>query len=181
MATADPSQARGAPAASGQRGAASNSRNCKFSLRSESTLPSKTIAGGPAYFRSLASAAMRPQVLVALGIGEPDHLEGMIPLVDAVGVVVDGFAGAGQQPRGRVLLAEDQVGVGLAALQGDAHRHLADGAAGQRIGPAQRLRAQQHVDAEGPALPHQPVQQQGRLLGDAVVVDEEFLKLIDDQ
>ena len=121
------------------------------------------------------------QVVVALVVGEPDDLEGMVALVDAVGVVVDRLAGPGEQPGGRVLLAEDQVGVGLAALQGDAHGHLADGAAGQRIGPAQRLRAQQHVDAERPALPHQAVQQQGRLLGDAVVVDEQLLELVDDQ
>ena len=73
------------------------------------------------------------------------------------------------------------MGVGLAALQGDAHGHLAEGAAGQGVGPAQGLRAQEDVDAERPALPHQPVQQQGRLLGDAVVLDEEFLEFVDDQ
>ena len=73
------------------------------------------------------------------------------------------------------------MGVGLAALQGDADRHLADGAAGQRIGPAERLRAQQHVNAECPALADQPVQQQGRVLGDAIVLDEQLLKLVDHQ
>ena len=90
---------------------------------------------------------------------------GLLPSIQAVGVVVDRLAGPGQQPGGRVVFAEDQVGVGLAALQGDAHGHLADRAAGQRVGPAQRLRAEQHVDAERPALPHQPVQQQRRLPG----------------
>ncbi len=121
------------------------------------------------------------EILVALVVREPDDLEGMVALEQAVGVVVDRLAGPGQQPGGRVVFAEDQVGVGLAALQGDAHGHLADRAAGQRIGPAEGLRAQQHVDAERPALPHQPVQQQRRLLGDAVVLDEQLLELVDDQ
>ena len=37
------------------------------------------------------------------------------------------------------------------------------------------------MHAERPALPHQPVQQQGGVLGDLVVLDEQLLKLIDDQ
>src|SRR5260370_36683152 len=37
------------------------------------------------------------------------------------------------------------------------------------------------MNAEGSALPNQPVQKQGRLLSDAVVFDKEQLKLIDDQ
>ena len=73
------------------------------------------------------------------------------------------------------------MGVGLAALQGDAHRHLIDGAAGQAVSAAQRLRAENDVDAERPALPHQPIQQQGGFLGDLVVLDEELLEFIDDQ
>ena len=51
----------------------------------------------------------------------------------------------------------------------------------KRIGPAERLRAQQHVNAERPALPHQPVEQQRRLLRNPVVFDEQFLELVDDQ
>ena len=47
--------------------------------------------------------------------------------------------------------------------------------------PAERLGAQQDVDAEGATLPDEPVEQQGGFLGDLVVVDEELLELVDDQ
>ena len=71
--------------------------------------------------------------------------------------------------------------IGLAALQRDADRHLAQRAAGQRVGPGQRLGTQQHVDAKRTALPHQAVQQQRGVLGDLVVLHEELLELVDDQ
>ena len=84
--------------------------------------------------------------------------------MQAVGVVVDRLAGPRQQSRRRVFVAEDQMGVGLAALQGDADRHLIDRAPRQAVGAAQRLRAEQDVQTEGSALPHQPVQQLRRVL-----------------
>ena len=37
------------------------------------------------------------------------------------------------------------------------------------------------MDAEGPPLPHQAIQQQGRFLSDLVVLDEKLLELVDDQ
>ena len=73
------------------------------------------------------------------------------------------------------------MGVGLAALQRDADGHLVDGAAGQAVGAAEGLRAEQDVDAERPALAHQAVEQQRRFLGELVVLDEELLELVDDQ
>ena len=121
------------------------------------------------------------QNLLAAFVRQPDDLEQIVAFDQAVGVVVDRLAGPRQQPGGRVVLAQNQVRVGLAALQGDAHRHLVDRAARQRVGPAERLRAEQHVHAERPALPHQAVEQQRRLLGDLVVLDEELLELVDDQ
>lgn len=121
------------------------------------------------------------QVLLALRLAEPDDLERVVALDQAVGVVVDRLAGPRQQAGGGVVVAEDQVGVGLAALQGDAHRHLIDGAAHQAVGAAERLRAEQDVDAEGPALPDQAVEQLGRFLGDLVILDEELLKLVHHQ
>ena len=54
-------------------------------------------------------------------------------------------------------------------------------AAGQRIGAGQRLRTQQHMDAERAALAHEAVEQQRRVLGELVVGDEEFLEFVDDQ
>ena len=63
-------------------------------------------------------------------VGQPDDLEGVVAFEQAVGVVVDRLAGPGQQAGGRVVFAQDQVGVGLAALQGDAHGHLADACCG---------------------------------------------------
>ena len=38
-----------------------------------------------------------------------------------------------------------------------------------------------HVDAERPALPDQPVEQQRGLLGELVFLDEELLEFVDDQ
>ena len=70
------------------------------------------------------------QVGLAALVGEPDDLEEVVPLGRAVGVVVDRLAGPGEQLGGGVLLAEDQVGVGLAALEGDPHGHLAERASG---------------------------------------------------
>ena len=73
------------------------------------------------------------------------------------------------------------MGVGLAALEGDPDGHLAQGRPGQGVGPAQRLRAEVDVDAERPALPDQAVEQERRLLGELVLLDEELLELVDDQ
>ena len=73
------------------------------------------------------------------------------------------------------------MGVGLAALQRDADGHLVDRAAGQRVRPAERLRAEQDVDAERPALADEAVEQQRRFLRELVVLDEELLELVDDQ
>ena len=105
-----------------------------------------------------ASWPTRCEVVVALVVGEPDDLEGMVALEQAVGVVVDRLARPGQQPGGRVVFAQDQVGVGFAALQGDADRHLADRAAGQRVGPAQASAspAARGCRTPGPAAPAGP-------------------------
>ena len=73
------------------------------------------------------------------------------------------------------------MGVGLAALQGDPHGHLAERAPRQRERPAEGLRAEQDVDAERPALPDQAVEQERGLLRELVLLDEELLELVDDQ
>ena len=111
------------------------------------------------------SSALRPhlrQVRVPHLVRQPDHLERAVAFERAGHVVVDAFAGPREQARRRVVLVHDQVGVGLVALEGDADDHLAEGGAGHGVGAAQGLRAEQHVDAEGPALAHDPVQQQRR-------------------
>ena len=92
------------------------------------------------------------EVGLALLLAEPDDLEGVVALDQAVGVVVDRLARARQQPGGGVVVGEDEVGVGLAALERDPHRHLVDRAPRQAVRPAQRLRAEQDVHAERPAL-----------------------------
>ncbi len=46
---------------------------------------------------------------------------------------------------------------------------------------AQALRAEQDVDAERPALPDQPVEPEGGLLRELVLLDEELLELVHDQ
>ena len=62
-----------------------------------------------------------------------------------------------------------------------AHGHLADRAARPANSARRGLRPEIDVDAEGPALPHQTVEQQRGLLRDLVVLDEEFLELVDDE
>jgi len=62
-----------------------------------------------------------------------------------------------QQARRRVVVVHDQVGIGLVALQRDPHDHLAQRRPGQGVGPAERLRAEDHMDPEGPALADDPV------------------------
>ena len=99
----------------------------------------------------------------------------------AVGVVVDRLAWAGQQTGGCVVFAKDQAGIGLVALQRDADGHLPHRRAGQTVGAAERLGAEQHVHAEGSALTDEAVEDQGGILGDLVVLDEDLLKLVDDQ
>ena len=119
--------------------------------------------------------------LVAFAVGQPADLEGVVALDHAVGVVINCLTGAVEQTGGRVVLAQNQVTISLRALQRDAHRHLPHRAPRQRVGPAQRLRPEQHVHAERPPLSHQAVQQQPRVLGDLVVFGEELLKLVDHQ
>ena len=118
--------------------------------------------------------------LPALVVQEHD-LERIVAGNHAVGVVVDRFAGAGEQAGSRVVFAEDQAGVGLVALQRDADGHLSHRGAGQAVGAAECLGAEQHVHAEGTALANEAVENQGRILGDLVVLDEDLLKLVDDQ
>ena len=54
--------------------------------------------------------------------------------------------------------------VGLATLKRNSYGHLSQRAAGQRISARQRLRAQQHVNAKGPALPDDAIEQYSRVL-----------------
>ena len=51
----------------------------------------------------------------------------------------------------------------------------------QRVCAAERLRAEQHMNAERAALPHDAVQQHRRALRDAVFLGEIFLKLVNHQ
>ena len=140
-----------------------------FSLGSAAALPSKTI--GLRHGRAAVAGQFGdlPEIIFALCVREPDDLKRMIPFEQAIGVVVDRLARPTEQPGRGVVFAEDQMRVGFAALQGDAHRHLPQRAAGQRIRPRQRLRAEQHVNAKRPPLPHQAIEQQRRVVRDPVV------------
>ena len=145
-------------------------------------LPSKTICGvGRELPRSRGQLLNPLEVVLAALVGEPDDLERMVPFDQAVGVVVDRLAGPRQQPGGGVVLAEDQVRVGLAALQRDADRHLAERAAGQRVGPAERLRAERTwMPKARPCRTRRSSSSDG-VLRELVVLDEELLELVDDQ
>jgi hypothetical protein len=112
---------------------------------------------------------------------QPHDLERAVALDHARRVVVDRLARTVEQACGVVVLGHDEVRIGLAALQRDADRHLPDGAARQRVRAADRLRAEDHVDAERSALAHETVEQERCFLRDLVVLDEELLELVDDQ
>ena len=181
IAIASPSQAWSALGGSGQPGACSRAASRWFlrGIGGEVPLEDDLLRRRPV--AGQGELVDRAQVLLAARVGEPDDLEEVVPFDHAVGVVVDRLAGAGQQPRGAVVLAQDQVGVRLAALERDPHRHLAERAAGQREGAAQGLRAEVDVDAEGTALADEAVEQQADVLRDPVVLDEELLELVDDE
>src|SRR5262249_31964111 len=114
-------------------------------------------------------------------VRQPDYLEQVVPFDQAVRVVVDRLAGPREQAGRAVVLAQNQVRVCLAALQRDADRHLINRAARQRVGPAQRLRAEEDMQAERAALADEPVEQKRGFLGQLVVFDEELLQLVHDQ
>jgi len=118
---------------------------------------------------------------VAFFVREPYDLEGAVTLEGAAFIVVDGFAGPGEVARCGVVFVEDEEGVGLVALEGDADDHLAHGGACEGVGAAEGLGAEQDVDAEGAALANDAIEEEGGVLGDAVVFDEEFLELVDEE
>ena len=121
------------------------------------------------------------QPLVALLIGQPDDLERAVAFKCSGGVIVDAFAGTREQARSGIAVVHDEVGIGLVALERDADHHLAERGAGQRVSAAQRLRAEQDVDAEGAALAHDAVEEQGSGLRDGIVIHEELLEFVDDE
>ena len=121
------------------------------------------------------------QVTVADLVIQPHGLERTVALNRTGGVVVNPLAGTGQQARRRVVLVHDQISVSLVALERDADDHLPDRGARQRISAAERLRPQQHVDAERAPLPHDAVQQHRRPLRDAVLLHKKFLELVNQQ
>ena len=129
----------------------------------------------------LAHRADLLQIVFPRLVGEPDDLEEMVSLGRAVGVVVNRLARSREPLGGQVVLGQDQEGIDFAALQGDPHGHLAQGAAGQCECPAERLRSELNVNAEGSALADQAVEQKCGLLGDLVFLDEEFLEFVDHQ
>ena len=105
-----------------------------------------------------------------------------LPSTHPVRVVVDRLAGPGEEPGRRVVLAEDQVRVRLASTASAIRIAIwAEGRPGQPVGPAERLRAEVDVDAEGSALADEPVEQERGVLGELVVLDEELLELVDQE
>src|SRR5262245_9934976 len=67
------------------------------------------------------------EILLALLLCEPNDLERVVALDETISVIVNRFARPRQQPGGGVVVTENDVPVGFAALQGDPHCHLIDG------------------------------------------------------
>ena len=162
--------------------AASCAASRGFRASSAGASPSKTIGvRARTGLRCRLRAVDLLEVGLALLVRKPDDLEEVVALRGAVGVVVDRLAGPREPLGGQVVLGQDQERVDLAALECDPHGHLAERAPRQGEGAAQRLRAEVDVDAEGPALADQAVEQQGGLLRELVLLDEELLELVDDE
>ena len=118
---------------------------------------------------------------IAHFLGQPHGLERAVAFDGTRRVVVNAFAGTREQARSRVVLVHDQIGIGLIAHERDADDHLADGGAGQRVSAAQCLRAEQHVNAKGAALPDNAVEQNGSALRDTVFLRKIFLEFVNQQ
>src|SRR5206468_8834579 len=99
----------------------------------------------------------------------------------ARGVVVDGLAWSRKEARGGVVVVHDEERVRLVTLKGDADDHLAERAAGECVGTAESLGTEEYVDAERASLPDEAVEQEGGMLRNTVVLDEELLKFVNDQ
>ena len=130
---------------------------------------------------TVGQPSQRAQIPLPAFIVQEHNLERIVAGDHAVGVVVDRLAGTRQQAGGGVVFTENQAGVGLVALQRDADGHLPHRGTGQAVGAAERLGAEQNMHAEGTALTDEPVEDEGGILRDLVVLDEDFLKLVDDQ
>ena len=133
IATASPNQSCAAAGACSGRPRPSTSLSSGLRAGSAGTFPSNTHLRPCDVTALLGQCVDRVQILLAPLVGQPDHLERMIPFDQAVGVVVNRLARRDEQPGRRVVFAQDQVRVGLAALQGDAHRHLPDACCGPAI------------------------------------------------
>ena len=175
IATGSPSHAAGAFTAAGE--ARSRVRRWLFS-RSACVFPANTSGGG---HLSPARVCSSSRTLSRFSSVEPHNLERIVPFDQAVLIVVDRLAGPGEQPGRGVVLAQNQLRIGIGTLQRNANCHLVDGAAGKRVCTAESLRAEQHVEAERAALPHEAVEQKRCFLGELVVLDEELLELVHDQ
>ncbi len=73
------------------------------------------------------------------------------------------------------------MGVGFAALQRHAHGDLSERASRKRVCSRERLRSEYDMNAERSALADQSVEQERRRLRHTVVLDEELLKLVNDE
>ncbi len=113
-------------------------------------LPSKTMGTGTVMEFFCCEGVMDFfEVDFAFVIGKEGDLEGTVGFDEAAGVVVDGFAGAGEQTRGGVVIAKDHLEIGLGALECDADGDLAQRAAPETRAAADGLRAENEMDAEG--------------------------------
>lgn len=148
------------------------------------------VAGGVAFEDDLAHAGLAGgasavpdflEVADAFFFLEPDDLEGRVGLDGSGAVVVDTFAGPGKESGRGIGVVHDEVGVGLVTGKGDADGHLAKGGAGKGEGSAKGLGTEDGMDAKGPALPDDAIEEDGGLLGDLVVFGKELLKLVDEE
>ena len=129
----------------------------------------------------IGELAQRAEISLAPLVVQKHHLKRAVAGHHAVGVVVDRLTRPGEEPGGGVVFGEDQARIGLVALQCHPHGHLPHRGSRQAVGAAERLGAENHVHAEGTALPDEPIENQRGFLRELVVFDEDFLKLVDQQ
>ena len=118
---------------------------------------------------------------IAFVLGQPDDLKRAVSGERTGLVIVDPLARPREQAGRGIVVIHDEVGVSFIALEGDADDHLTQRGAGQRVGSAEGLRAEDDVDAERAALSNDPVQQQRGFLRHRIVLGEKLLELVDEK
>src|SRR5258706_5502798 len=92
-------------------------------------------------------------------VRQPRDLKWTVAFDQSSGVVVDRLAGAREESRRGIVVAQNQMRIRFGSLQRDADSHLANRAAGEAGRARDRLRAEEHVNAKCSSLADKTIEQ----------------------